>query len=306
MDAQFRGLPFEVRRREVWSRDQLVPDAEATAWVTNTGWGFRLGAAELALFPRLRVVVTPSTGSDHIDVAALAERGIAFRSLLDDRAGLEAISASAEFAFLLLLNTLRRLPHAVDFALSGGWRRDNEDGLRGRELQGRRIGIVGMGRIGRRLSRYCDAFGARTSWYDPHVEHAAGERRSSLGLLFAGSDSVVVCCTLSSETQGMIGGDLVRLLPIGATLVNISRGEVLDEASVAQVLHERQDIAVGLDVLSAEPQCRQFESPLMALADRGRVVVTPHVGGSTVESQCKAASIALGLAAHALGLGAAG
>lgn len=303
MGDALRGAPFEVRRHEAWSREDLRADPAVTAWITNTGWRFRLGAEDLALFPSLRVVVTPSTGSDHIDVDLLRERGIRFFSLLDDRAGLESISASAEFAFLLLLNTLRRLPHAVEFARKGGWRRDDEDGLRGRELQGRCVGMVGMGRIGRRLSRYCESFGASTAWFDPYVQRAAGERCATLAELFSRSDCVVVCCSLTPETHGMIGGDLVRMLPIGATLVNISRGEVLDEQGVADALRAREDVAVGLDVLSGEPQGRQFESPLVALAGRGRVVVTPHIGGSTVESQTKAARIALGLVARALGCG---
>lgn len=296
----FDNLPFQIKRQVVWKREDLVPDTQVTAWITNTGWRFRLGANDLDHYPNLRVVVTPSTGQDHIDVQALRARGVAFFSLLDDRESLEHISASAEFAFLLLLNTLRRLPLAVAFASHGRWRRDDEDLLRGHELQGRRVGLVGMGRIGRRLASYCEAFGAESLWYDPYVATATGTRCATLGELFRNSDSVAVCCSLSSETTGMIDGALMRLLPKGATLINIARGEVLLDDEVAAVLRERPDIAVGLDVLSGEPLGRQFESPLAALADLGRVVITPHIGGASYESQTKAARIALGLVARAL------
>lgn len=298
MPEVFAGVPFEVVRRTAWTADELAPDPAATAWITNTGWRFRLGDRELDLYPALRVIVTPSTGADHIDVGAVRARGIAFRSLLDDREGLESIAASAEFAFLLLLNTLRRLPVAVDAAARGRWRRDDEDLLRGHELQGRRVGLVGLGRIGRRLARFCEAFGATVAWYDPYVATGPGRRFDDLGELFANSDSVVVCCTLSAETEGMIGGELVRRLPRAATLVNIARGEILAEAEVAAVLRERDDLAAGLDVLRGEPQGTQFASPLRALAGLGRIVVTPHVGGSTHESQANAARIALRLVAR--------
>lgn len=296
------AAPFELVSREVWRVQDLEPDASITAWVTNTGWSFRLSDPQLDLFPKLRVVVTPSTGVDHIDLDALAGRGIQFFSLLDDRAGLEDIAASAEFAFLLLLNTLRRLPVAVDGALRRMWRRDDEDLFRGRELQGRRIGLVGMGRIGRRLAAYCHAFGAEVSWFDPYVAEAQGLRRSTLAQLFDCSDSVVVCCTANTQTQGMIDGALVRRLPPAATLVNISRGEVLNEAEVARALIERSDLAAAFDVLAGEPEGRQFFSPLMALAGIGRIIVTPHVAGSSIESQTKAARIALRLVARGLAM----
>ena len=296
----FEGLPFVVDRRCAWKRDDLVPDPAVTAWVTNTGWKFQLGRQDLDLYPRLRVVVTPSTGCGHIDVEAVRERGIEFLSLLDDREGLEDIAASAEFAFLLLLNTLRRLPHATHLVTRGHWRRDDETSVRGHELQGRRVGFVGMGRIGRRLTRYCEAFGATTAWFDPYVDRAVGTYYADLADLFGNSDCVVISCTLSGETEGMIGASLFRCLPVGATLVNISRGEILVERDLAAVLRDRPDLAVGLDVLTDEAQNRQFESPLMPLVDQGRIVVTPHIAGATYESQTKAAHIALGLVSRAL------
>jgi D-3-phosphoglycerate dehydrogenase len=181
-----------------------------------------------------------------------------------------------------------------------------EDALRGRELQGRQVGLIGLGRIGRRLSRYCDAFGASVLYYDPYVTDDSGTsvKVETLEELFASCDSVVVCCTLSDETRGLVGASLLRRMRPASTLVNIARGEIIDEEALAILLVERPDIQVSLDVLSNEPADLQFDSPIVPHVDQDRVVVTPHIGGSTVESQSKAASIALRLMDTALRTGA--
>lgn len=296
-----RERPYRTEFREIWHRPELEPDPELTGWITNTGWSFVLGEEDLDAYPALKVVVTPSTGREHIDTAALERRGIAFRSLLDDRHRLEAIASSGEFAFMLLMNTLRRLPFAVRSTRERAWRRDREDALRGHELQGRTVGLVGFGRIGRRMHRYCDAFGASIRYYDPYVDRYDVPRADSLEELFGESDSVVVCCTLTEETTGMIGRDALDRLRRGATLVNIARGEVMDEPALAAFLRDRDDVSVALDVLAGEAEGRQFESPLIELVDEDRIVITPHIGGASYESQAKAADIAFGLVERGLG-----
>ena len=287
--------PLEVEFREVWHRPELEPDPELVAWITNTGWSFVLDDEALEMYPSLEVVVTPSTGREHIDEAALRRRGIAFYSLLDDRPRLEDIASSAEFTFMLLLNTLRRLPFAVQSVDERAWRRDREDALRGHELQGRTVGLVGLGRIGRRMWRYCEAFGASVVYYDPYVDRHDVARADSLEALFEGSDSVVVCCTLTQETLGMIGRSALDRLRHGATLVNTARGEVMNEPAVGAFLRERTDVTVSLDVLAGEARGEQFSSPLIELADGDRITITPHIAGASYESQMKAAEIAFGL-----------
>jgi D-3-phosphoglycerate dehydrogenase len=290
-----RRYPFMVEFHEVWHQHELRPDPQITGWITNTGWSFILGDAVLDLFPSLRVVVTPSTGKDHIDEAALKRRGISFYSLLDDRTGLEAIASSAEFTFLLLLNTLRRLPYATQAVRERIWRRDRENELRGHELQGRKVGLVGLGRIGRRMRRYCEAFGASIIYYDPYVECGEVERAESLETLFASADSIVICCTLTDETHGMIGREALDQMRYGGTLVNTARGAVLDEYALAKFLQVRPDVTIALDVLDGEAKGAQYESPLIELVDQNRIALTPHIAGSSYESQTKAAEIAFGL-----------
>ncbi len=288
--------------KEIWRRDELAPDHGLTAWVMNPGQRFVIDEGVLSLYPALAVLVTPSTGRDHIDVTGCERRGISVYSLLDERPTLSRIAASAEFTFLLLLNTLRRLDLGAAEVSAGRWR-EREDLLRGHELSGRQVGLVGFGRIGQRVARYCVAFGATAAYYDPYVP-AAGFPAWTLEKVFERSDLVCVCCRLTPETTGMITAALLRRLKPGASLVNTSRGEVIHERELAEVLTERPDLRVGLDVLSGEVTGTQMRSPLLPLHRSGRIVVTPHIAGATVESQRMAARGALDLLRRHVTMGA--
>jgi len=301
--APFAFLPAEVRGeyesvmpmrfQEIWDLADATADPELTAWVVNPGQRFVVDADVLALYPALRVLVTPSTGLNHISLPACARRRLPVLSLLDDREGLEEIAASAEFTFLLLLNALRRLDVAAREVSDRRWRH-REDRLRGLELSGKLVGLVGLGRIGRRLARYCAAFGARVVYHDPYVTGAALSARP-LEALFAECDVVCVCCALTADTVGLIGESVLTRLRPGACLINTARGEIVDEKALLAVLAARPDLRVALDVLPGEVTDTHLASPLLALHDEGRIVVTPHIAGATVESQTRAARIALGL-----------
>jgi D-3-phosphoglycerate dehydrogenase len=279
--------------REIWTEDDVAADSSVTAWVMNPGQGFIINESVLKLFPNLKLLVTPSTGRNHIDSQAAQKRGIPLYSLLDDREGLNRISASAEFTFLLLLNALRRLDRGIGEVSAMRWRL-REDELRGLELSDKRVGLVGFGRIGQRMARYCAAFDASVHYYDPYVENNQFQR-STLEAIFSDSDIVCVCCALTHETVGMIDKTLMGLLKSGATLVNTSRGEIINETDLIETIRKRPDLRVALDVLTGEVKGTQNTSPLMDFHDLGHIVVTPHIAGATFESQTKAALIALNL-----------
>ena len=147
--AGFQALvPTEFR--ESSCREGLEPDAGLVFWVVDPGQNFVVDDEVLGLFPSLEVVITPSTGTNHLNLEACQRSGVAVYSLLDDRQSLDMISASAEFTFLLLLNTLRRLDVAMAEAAAGRWR-EREEVMRGRELAGKLVGLVGMGVIRTRI-----------------------------------------------------------------------------------------------------------------------------------------------------------
>jgi phosphoglycerate dehydrogenase-like enzyme len=279
---------------EIWHRDDLPDRSDVTVWICQTGQSFVIDDEVLERFPLLEVLVTTSTGNNHIDMSALERRGIPFFSLLDDRPGLEQIAASAEMTFLLLLDTLRHLNLCVEEVRTRRWRQ-NEDLMRGHELQGRRIGIVGFGRMGRRQRRYCEAFGAEVAYYDPYVEDSKTPGFNSLEELFDWAQGVIICCSLTDETRLMIGEDQLKRLGPGAVLVNGARGAIVDEHALARLLDERDDIYVATDVVSGEVRGQQYESPLFRHEGTPQLTIVPHIAGATIESQAKAAFISLGL-----------
>ena len=221
----------------------------------------------LDLYPDLKILATPSTGNNHIDMEACKRRGIKVLSLLDDRQGLDEISASAEFTFKLILDALR-IPPA-------------------KELQGKMVGLVGYGRIGQRVERYCFAFDAEV--VNVHDPYKGGYE--TLEDVFRFSDIVVVACSLTDETQGIITGELIRMMPYGAVLVNTSRGEVIREDELVQAMKDRQDIRVALDVLVGETTGSTKPFPLLAQG----AIITPHIAGETFDSRTKATRIILKL-----------
>ena len=113
--------------------------------------------------------------------------------------------------------------------------------------------------------------------------------------IFERSDAVCVCCRLTPETTGLIDQHFLSRFKIGACLINTSRGEVIVEEDLIEILHARQDLRAGLDVLAGEVTKSHNTSPLLELHDRGQIVITPHIAGATIESQRKAALSALTL-----------
>ncbi len=227
----------------------------------------------LATLPNLRLLATASTGTNHIDLDACAARGIKVLSLLDDRDGLNTISASAEWTFKLVLEGLRlkRPCH---------------------ELQGRTVGLVGYGRIGHRLARWCDAMGTELWYCDPGVsEEDFATKTDRLQHIFGHSEIVVICCALTPETTGMVNYDLLRRLPPEAVLVNTARGEVVNEADLCRFMAERPDVRVCLDVVTGEVDGTANPERLRQLG----AYVSDHIAGETYESRTKAAKIVLGL-----------
>lgn len=279
---------------EVWDELDIPSDAHFSTWIVNPGQRFIVDRHVLNKFPVLKLIITPSTGQNHINIKDCEDANIKVLSLLDDRQTLDTIRASSEFTFLAILMALRNIRYAFDEVGAGRWRH-NEENLRGRELIGKRVGIVGFGRIGQNIARWSECFDAEVNYFDPHVEIREDLKLETLDQIFSESDVVCVCCTYVESTHGLIRKKQLTSMRSNAVLINTSRGEVIDEDDLVQFARERPDVAVGLDVLSGEVTDTHFESPLINMHRNGRLFVTPHIAGATVESQSKAASAALSL-----------
>ena len=233
-------------------------------------------AERIAKAGNLKLFVTATTGADHIDSAALAEREIPLLTLQGQQEVLRNITPAAEHSWLLLLACARHLKAAVDDVLSGEWDRNRYPGIM---LRGRTLGVIGCGRIGQWMSRYAAAFGMTCVGYDPHIDPwPEGIERCTLESLLSGSDFISVHVTFNEETRGLLGSEQFQQIKPGAVLVNTSRGEVLDDSALLAALMEGRIAAAGLDVLSGEPDIASH--PLIEYArSHENLIVTPHIGG---------------------------
>ena len=233
----------------------------------------------LALVPSLKVVVTATSGFDHIDLEACEEHGVKVMFTPEANA-----ASAAELTWTLMLAVSRKLIDAHKSVKAGDWRRESH---MGRQLEGKTYGIVGLGRIGSRVARIAQAFGMKTIAFDPYKEDEHFERigcqRFSLEELFMLSDCVSIHVPASDETKGMIHRYLLDAANRSLILVNTSRGTVIPEQDLHEALTLSWIAGAGLDVFEREPLPRH--SMLLGLPN---VVMTPHIGATTTEAFARA------------------
>lgn len=224
----------------------------------------------------LRVVGRAGVGVDNIDILAATRRGIAVLN-----APAANTQSTAELAFALLLAAARRITEADASIRAGEWRRTE---LRGIQLSGKTLGVIGLGRIGAEVVWRARAFGMRVVAHDPFV---SADRASDLGVELASLDDLLPAChaitvhvPLSEENRGFIGRRELAAMRPGSILVNAARGGLVDEAALAEALASGHLGAAGLDVFETEPL--PADSPLR---DAPQLVFSPHLGASTYEAQ---------------------
>jgi D-3-phosphoglycerate dehydrogenase len=246
--------------------------------------GLVVDARALESAPALKWIVTPTTGLDHIDVAAAEQRAVEIISLQGETAFLESIRSTAEHTWGLLLSLLRRIPAAHADVLAGHWRREP---FLGEELNGKSLGIIGCGRLGRMVARYGLAFGMRVHAYDhdpANVRAApAGTTPASLDELLATSDVVSLHLPLTAETRGFLSRKRIALMKSGAVLINTARGELVDEQALLDALRDERLSGAALDVLGGEAEWAARGGGSHPVIEFGRdhptLLITPHIGG---------------------------
>lgn len=243
----------------------------------------RLTADLIAAAPRLRCVVTCSTGLDHLDLKALEARGIELISLKYDRAFLDSVTATAELAWALLLALVRKIPSGFDAAKQGRWARDE---FRGHQLSGKTLGVLGYGRLGAMVAEYGKAFRMRVLACDLKDFTAPGVTRVGLDTLFRESDVLSVHIHLTPENTGLVDRRLFDLMKPGAVLINTSRGAIVDETAMLAALESGRLAGAGVDVIDGEWSPDLVNHPVIRYArTHDNLVISPHVGGVTFESQ---------------------
>jgi D-3-phosphoglycerate dehydrogenase / 2-oxoglutarate reductase len=230
---------------------------------------------------RLKVIGRAGIGVDNVDVEAASQRGIVVANSPQS-----TVVSAAEHALGLLLALSRNIPQAHAALKEGRWERSRFAGL---ELAGKTLGLVGFGRIGQQVARRAAGLEMRLVAHDPYVAperfRALGaERADTLAALLAEADFLSLHLTLTDETRGLIGRRELERAKSGIRIVNVARGELVDEDALADALRSGKVAGAALDVFSAEP----YSGPLLQLEN---VVVTPHLGASTQEAQDRAGLI---------------
>ena len=288
--------PYDFMDQNIIKGLNLSNDPECL--IVNPGVDNFLDEEYFNKFKNLKVVGTPSTGVNHMDINYLSKNGIKYYCLLDDREGLESITASAEFTWLHIMNAFRKFNLAIKPLHVQSWREpSNEAYLRSNELHNKTIVIVGYGRIGRKIYNYASTFGMNIRWYDPLLDSEffdiklQKERINSLDeLVKINPDIISVNCYLTPKTTNLINKEFLKGLKNNLIVVNTSRGEVVNENDIAELIKNKK-IFYSCDVLCNEQNINKLKenSPLfkMNLA-YDNLIITPHVAGCTIESREKA------------------
>ena len=274
---QALGNEAEIRRVAGGRRAELlkaVRDADALIVRSST----EVDAQVIDAAPKLKVIGRAGVGVDNIDVEAAGRRGIVVANTPTAN-----IHSACEHTIALLLAAARHIPAANASTHAGAWERSR---FQGTEIYGKTLGIVGFGRVGQLVAERMAAFGADVIAYDPHPNQEAAERLGvefvGLEALVARADFVTVHVPKTPETQMLFDAALLHSAKPGQILVNTSRGGVVDEEALAEVLRDGPLAAAGIDVFAQEPP---QDSPLLGL---GNVVLTPHLGAQTREAQARA------------------
>lgn len=251
--------------------------------------GDSIDATLMSACPKLRIVANASVGYDNVDMAEANKRAIIVTNtpgVLDD--------ATADLTFALILATARRLAEADRFVREGNWLGFREDLLLGRDLSGKILGIVGMGRIGEAVARRARGFGmsilytrAGNDEKDTRLKTVYEAERVSLGELLKKSDFISLHCPLNEKTRHLIGARELALMKPDALLINTARGAVINELELVDALKENKIGGAGLDVFEFEPE---VTNDLFSLSN---VVLAPHIGSATHETRLAMKTLAV-------------
>lgn len=235
---------------------------------------------------RLKILATATTGLDHIDVGYAQKMGIEVLCLKGETKFLNTITGTAELAFGLLLDLVRYISRSFELVKNYQWDREK---FRGHNLSGKILGVVGYGRLGRMMAKYGQAFGMEVLVFDPYISKLGSKvRKVGFDVLLERSDVVSIHVPLNKETENMFNKVVFKKMKTSAYLINTSRGKIVNESDLLEVLKNKQIAGYATDVLADELSFGKTFSrhPLVEYAKRHKnCVIVPHLGGMTYESR---------------------
>ncbi len=250
----------------------LIPNFEAAVVRSAT----KITSRIIEAAPHLRVIARAGMGYDNVDVSAATAKGVVVMNTPAKNS-----TAAAEHAVALMFALARNIPQASVSLREGKWERKS---FMGTELSGKRLGVLGLGNVGREVARRGIGLGMRVLGYDPFiaepVAREVGADMVELEELFDKSDLISLHMNLNDQTRHLINSKTLGQMKHGVRIINCARGGVIDEAALLEALNQGKVAGAGLDVLSEEPP-----PPDHPLLHHPKVIVTPHLGASTLEAQ---------------------
>ena len=292
---------FEVETNEadvVWTRAELIAHLQGKAGVFVTGTQ-PIDAALLDACPELRAVCSMAVGYNNIDVPACTARGVLVSNAPD-----VLTETTADFGFALMMAAARRIAESEHHLRRGAWTKWSVDAFAGTDVHGATLGVLGMGRIGQAIARRgALGFGMKVIYHnrsklDAAIEAELGAHWVDKATLLRQSDHLVIVVPYSAASHHLVGAGELALMKPSATLTNIARGGIVDDAALAQALRERRIAAAGLDVFEGEPT---VHPDLLTVPN---VVLTPHIASASLPTRRAMANLAVDNLLAALGAGA--
>lgn len=223
--------------------------------------------------PRLKYIIVPAVGYEWVDVEYASTKGITVVNCPTHNA-----NAVAELAILLLFTTARRVVVAQKQLSEGRWDPKN---FIGQELSGKKLGLIGHGNIGKKISTLARGVGMSTQFVD------SKSSPSDIDTLMSSSDAVMICASLNKNTENLIGKRRLNLMKKNAILINVARGAIIDEAALLDILKNQKIAGAGLDVFTNEPLTGPAPLRAQEFSKLSNVVATPHIGFNTLDTQVR-------------------
>lgn len=271
---------------EAWPRAEFIARLQEHDALLDTGTQ-RIDAELLAACPRLKIVANMTVGYNNFDVPAMTAAGVQGTNAPE-----VLTETTADFGFALLMATARRITESEHYLRAGQWQSWRYDLFAGAEVHGSTLGILGMGRIGQAIARRgALGFGMNVIYHNrsqltPALEAACQARYVDKQELLRSADHLLLVLPYSAESHHAVGAAELAQMKRTATLINIARGGIVDDAALARALRAGTIAAAGLDVFEGEPQ---VHPDLLALSN---VVLTPHIASATLATRCAMAQLA--------------
>jgi len=281
---QFGGLSnynyYYYPNPDINKTRELLKLDEWDYWIPSPCPPYIIDAALVSGCKTLKAISTPSTGSTHINLVDFESNTDIKIFTLKNNPDLHLITASSEWTFYLIMSALRKGNYIEKSMRSGYWR-ETEDVLRGRQLMGKTLGVIGFGRIGSNISRYASSFGMKVIAYDIQETNFPEYvvKASSIEEVAANCDVFCVCVHYNATTQNLINEKIINLLKAGSVFINTSRGEIIDELALLNRIKDKSLENVAVDVIADEVAYESSELYKMRNS-LDNFQLTPHVAGS--------------------------